>query len=125
MSSATMAPAGQAPVKKVDPMAEGGVQRIRITLTSLNVQAVEKVCTTFKNAALERGQKVKGPVRMPTKHLQLAVRKSPCGNGTQTFDRFSMRIYKRIIDLDTQQDMVKQITAVSIEPGVDIVVHYL
>ncbi len=62
---------------------------------------------------------------MPTKHLQLAVRKSPCGNGTQTFDRFSMRIYKRVIDLECPADVVKQITQVSIEPGVDIMVHYI
>ena len=32
--------------------------------------------------------KVAGPVRMPTKVLRLTTRKSPCGEGTNTFDRW-------------------------------------
>jgi small subunit ribosomal protein S20e len=48
----------------------------------------------------------------------LAVRKSPCGNGTATFDRYQMRIHKRLIDLHSPSQVVKQITSISIEPGV-------
>ena len=43
--------------------------------------------------------KVSGPVRMPTKVLRLTTRKSPCGEGTNTWDHLEMRIHKRIIDL--------------------------
>jgi len=64
--------------------------------------------------------KVKGPVRLPTKHLRITVRKSPCGEGTNTWDRFEMRIHKRIIDLYSPSDVVKQITSISIEPGVHV-----
>jgi len=64
--------------------------------------------------------KVKGPVRMPTKILHVTTRKSPCGEGTNTWDRFEMRIHKRIIDLYSPQDVVKQITSISIEPGVQV-----
>ena len=39
------------------------------------------------------------PVRLPTKKLRLCVRKAPCGEGTNTWDHFEMRIHKRIIDL--------------------------
>ena len=36
---------------------------------------------------------------MPVKTLKITVRKSPCGEGTNTYERLEMRIYKRVIDL--------------------------
>ena len=96
------------------------IHKIRITLTSRNVEAVEKVCSELKNRALAKELKVAGPVRMPTKILRLTTRKSPCGEGTNTWDRFQMRIHKRIIDLYSPADEVRQITNISIEPGVDV-----
>jgi len=94
------------------------VNHIRITLTSKNVQAVEKVCADLKSKAQSRKLKVTGPVRMPTKILKLCVRKSPCGEGTNTFDRWQMRIHKRVLDLYCPPDIVKQITNIQIEAGV-------
>ena len=46
---------------------------------------------------------------------------SQYGNrGTNTFDRWEMRIHKRLIDLHSPSDVVKQITSISIEPGVEV-----
>jgi len=61
-----------------------------------------------------------GPVRLPTKVLRLTVRKSPCGEGTNTWDRFEMRIHKRVIDLHSPAEIVKQITSIQIDPGVEV-----
>lgn len=93
-------------------------QRIRITLTSRDVKSLEKVCTDLIRGAKDKDLRVKGPVRMPTKTLKITTRKSPCGEGTNTWDRFEMRIHKRLIDLRSSTDIVKQITSISIEPGV-------
>jgi ribosomal protein S10 len=73
---------------------EAGFHRIRITLTSRNVKALEKglfftlsslilpVCADLiKGAHDQRLMKVKGPVRLPTKVLHITTRKSPCGEG--------------------------------------------
>ena len=73
-------------------------------------------CSEFSAKQL----KAKGPVRLPTKILHITTRKSPCGNGTATWDRFEMRIHKRLIDLHSAPEVVKQITSISIEPGVDV-----
>ena len=40
-----------------------------------------------------------GPSRMPTKTLTINTRKSPCGNGTNTYDNWEMRIHKRVIHI--------------------------
>merc|ERR1712189_65803 len=99
---------------------EATVHRIRITLTSRNVKSLEKVCTEPIRGAKEKKLMVKGPVRLPTKTLPITTRKTPCGEGSKTWDRFEMRIHKRLIDLHSPAEVVKQITSVSIEPGVEV-----
>jgi small subunit ribosomal protein S20e len=110
------------PVKKDAAGAEADVtvHRIRITLTSRNVQNLEKVCADLKRGAVEKKLAVSGPVRMPTKVLRITTRKAPSGEGTNTWDRFEMRIHKRLIDLHAPAEVVKQITSISIEPGVEV-----
>ncbi|PNI42362.1 RPS20 isoform 2 [Pan troglodytes] len=100
---------------------EVAIHRIRITLTSRNVKSLEKVCADLIRGAKEKNLKVKGPVRMPTKTLRITTRKTPCGEGSKTWDRFQMRIHKRLIDLHSPSEIVKQITSISIEPGVELI----
>ncbi|XP_017270475.1 40S ribosomal protein S20 [Kryptolebias marmoratus] len=106
---------GKAPVET-----EVAIHRIRITLTSRNVKSLEKVCADLIRGAKDKNLKVKGPVRMPTKTLRITTRKTPCGEGSKTWDRFQMRIHKRLIDLHSPSEIVKQITSISIEPGVEV-----
>jgi small subunit ribosomal protein S20e len=118
--TAAAAPANPLKAKMMDEGAEVKVHRIRITLTSRNVHNLEKVCNDLIRGAKDKRLKVKGPVRLPTKHLRITTRKSPNGEGTNTWDRFEMRIHKRLIDLHSPSEIVKQITSISIEPGVDV-----
>ena len=99
---------------------EEPVHRIRITLTSLQVKNLEKVCSDLIKGAKEKQLKVKGPVRMPTRVLKITTRKTPCGEGSKTWDRYQMRIHKRVIDLHSSSEIVKQITSINIEPGVEV-----
>eukprot|EP00088_Acartia_fossae_P060877 TRINITY_DN72_c0_g1_i1.p1 TRINITY_DN72_c0_g1~~TRINITY_DN72_c0_g1_i1.p1 ORF type:complete len:119 (-),score=50.91 TRINITY_DN72_c0_g1_i1:174-530(-) len=100
---------------------EEKVHRIRITLTSRNVPSLEKVCAELVKGAKEKSLKVKGPVRMPTKTLRITTRKTPCGEGSKTWDKFQLRIHKRVIDLQASSDAVGRITStIAMEPGVDV-----
>ncbi len=80
----------------------------------------QTVCSELVRAAKENKVTVNGPVRMPTKTLRITTRKTPCGEGSKTWDRFQMRIHKRIIDLRSTSEIVKKITSIGIYPGVDI-----
>ena len=40
--------------------------------------------------------------------------------GTNTRDRFEFRVLKQVIDLFSSPDVVKQITSITIEPGVEV-----
>ena len=98
------------------------VHRIRITLTSRNVKNLEKVCADLKKKANDQRLAVSGPVRLPTKILRITTRKAPSGEGTNTWDRFQMRIHKRIVDVHAPSEVVKKLTSITIEPGVEATV---
>eukprot|EP00697_Spironema_sp_BW2_P010875 gnl/Spiro4/26293_TR13121_c0_g1_i1.p2 gnl/Spiro4/26293_TR13121_c0_g1~~gnl/Spiro4/26293_TR13121_c0_g1_i1.p2 ORF type:complete len:126 (+),score=42.25 gnl/Spiro4/26293_TR13121_c0_g1_i1:87-464(+) len=111
-------------VKKADKVGadggEGQIHRIRITLTSRNVKNVERVCAELIKGAKKKGLKYAGPVRMPTKTLKLTTRKTPCGEGSKTWDRYQMRIHKRLIDLHSPSEVVRSITSINIDPDVEV-----
>ncbi|CBQ73637.1 hypothetical protein NDA18_003742 [Ustilago nuda] len=112
--------------KDVDASAPAAkIHKIRITLTSRNVKNLEKVCSDLVNRSKDKQLRVKGPVRLPTKVLSHTTRKSPCGEGSKTWDHFEMRIHKRLIDLHSPSEIVKQITSISLEPGVEVEVTIL
>ena len=94
---------------------------IRITLVSKDVKALEKVCADFIKGAKNIDVKTKGPIPMPTRRLRITTRKTPCGEGSKTWDRFQMRIHKRIIDISSSSDVVKQISSSGISSaGVNV-----
>jgi len=95
------------------------IHKIRITLTSRNVKSLEKVCSELIERAKGKDLRVKGPVRLPTKSLKVTTRKTPCGEGSKTWDTFEMRIHKRLIDLNAPTEVVKQII-INIEAGVEV-----
>merc|ERR1712124_174862 len=96
------------------------VLNVLITLTSCDVKALDKVSKHLICGARDKKLTVNGPIPMPTKVLSLTTRKSPCGNGTNTFDKFEMRIHKRMINLHSPAEYVKQITFDPMEHGVKI-----
>merc|ERR1712004_92234 len=104
----------------VEEGAKAQVHKLRITLTSTNVKSIEKVCADLIKGAKDKKLPVKGPVRIPTKTLRITTRKTPCGEGSKTRDRYQMRIHKRLIDLHSPSEIVKQITSINIEPGVEV-----
>jgi len=57
---------------------------------------------------------------LPTKRLKITTRQSPDGEGKASFDRFEMRIHKRLIDLDSNERALRLIMRVSIPESVQI-----
>ena len=98
--------------KKVAGADDGQIYRIRVTLTSTKVKALEKVCAEVKRNAISKNLQVSGPVRLPTKRLKITTRKSPNGEGTNTWDRFEMRVHKRVIDLHSNSDYMNQMASI-------------
>lgn len=94
--------------------------KVRIKLNSTNIKMLNDICNSIKDIAMGAGIVISGPVPLPTKKLKVTTRKSPCGDGTATFDRFEMRIHKRLIDLPANEKVLHHIMRMQIPKSVNI-----
>ena len=58
--------------------------KVRIKLSSVDVDALNNLCNNIKEIAGGAGVVIRGPIPLPTKRLKITTRKSPCGDGTAT-----------------------------------------
>ena len=94
--------------------------KVRIKLQSSDIDELNNICEMIKDIAKQSGINISGPIPLPTKRLKVTTRKSPCGDGKASFDRFEMRIHKRIIDLPANNRVLHAIMRVSIPRSVNI-----
>jgi len=94
--------------------------RTRIKLVSANIDKLNEIVNAICGVASKAGVSIHGPIPMPTKHLKITTRKSPCGNGTATFDRFEMRIHKRLIDMPADEKVLHAIMRMPISKEVNV-----
>jgi small subunit ribosomal protein S10 len=83
------------------------LQKARIKIASSDIGKVNSVCSYIKDIADKTGVEMRGPIPLPTKKLKVTTRKSPCGNGTATWERYEMRVHKRVIDLGLDEKGIK------------------
>lgn len=94
--------------------------KIRIKLNSVDIDMLNKICEMIRETSKKAGIPISGPVPLPTKKLKITTRKSPCGEGTATFDNFEMRIHKRLIDLPANDKIIHSIMKMKIPKSVNI-----
>ncbi len=94
--------------------------KVRIKLNSIDIEMLNKICESIKGIAEDAGIAISGPVPLPTKKLKINTRKSPCGDGTATFDKYEMRIHKRLIDLPSNEKVLQHIMRMKIPRSVNI-----
>lgn len=93
---------------------------VRIKLQSVEIGKLNEVIDRIKTIASGAGIPISGPIPLPTKRLKVTTRKSPCGDGTATFDRYEMRIHKRIVDLPANDRILHNIMRINIPRTVKI-----
>ena len=96
----------------------------RIKLAGRNYQEVEEICRQIKEIANKYGSSFVGPVPLPTKKLRIPVLKTPCGDGTghgnATWDRWEMRIHRRVVDIGATDRALRQVVRIPIPEGIKI-----
>ncbi len=92
----------------------------RIKLMGTDVEKLDALCRDIKDIAEKTGTVIHGPIPLPTKRLVLPMKKGPDGGGTPAWDRWEMRIHKRIIDFGPNERAMRQIMRVQVPEGVHI-----
>ncbi|MHA1733215.1 MAG: 30S ribosomal protein S10 [Promethearchaeota archaeon] len=101
------------------------VQKARIRLSSNNLSSLQKVCEDISSVVHRTGVKMKGPVPMPTRKLRVPVLKTPCGEGTNTWETYQLRIYKRLIDVYADERSMHLIMKINIPDDVLVEIELL
>ncbi len=94
--------------------------KVRIKLSSIDISALNNVIDSVKEITARAGVVMRGPIPLPTRRLKVTTRKSPCGDGTATFDRFEMRVHRRILDIPAEDRILHPIMKLQIPRSVQI-----
>jgi len=96
------------------------MQKARIVLSSTDIDRLNDLCKEIKDLSLKMGTAVKGPVPLPTRKIKVNTRKSPCGDGTETYEKWEMRIHKRLLDIGVNERVLRRIMRIQIPEGLHI-----
>ena len=90
------------------------MQKARIKLTSPDFGQITEISQKMVDVAERTGVKHSGIIPLPTKKLIVPTRKSPCGGGTESYERWQLRIHKRLIDVEADERTLRRIMRVEI-----------
>ena len=96
------------------------MQKARIKLTSPNYEQLTEIANRILEVAERTGVKHSGAIPLPTKKLVVPTRKSPSGGGTETYERWQMRIHKRLVDIEADERTLRRIMRVEIPETVHV-----
>jgi small subunit ribosomal protein S10 len=97
-----------------------GMQTARIRLSSTNYATLEDLCNRILDVAERTGAKHSGKIPLPTKKMLVPTRKGPCGGGTETYERWQMRVHKRLLDIQADERTLKRVMRVEIPEDVHL-----
>ena len=101
------------------------MQKARIKLASAEIDKLNTICNSIKDIADKTGVAMSGPIPLPTKKLKISTRKSPDGEGKASWERYEMRIHKRLIDLGMDERALRLVMRVPIPEGVQISIEMI
>lgn len=94
--------------------------KLKIKLESSDYKRLEKVSSEIADLADKTGVKIVGPIPLPTRKLLVVTRKTPCGEGTNTWDKFEMKVHKRLIQVDANERFMRRLKMLKIPEGVRV-----
>ena len=95
-------------------------QYLRIKLVGDDINNLNTFVEEISAICEKLGVNMKGPIPMPTKKLKVTTRRAPCGDGKASFERYQMRIHKRLMDVQINDRVIRMIMKVPIPTGLNI-----
>ncbi|MEM0491249.1 MAG: 30S ribosomal protein S10 [Acidilobaceae archaeon] len=99
--------------------------KIRIWLWSTNVKNLEEVVAQIKDVAVKSGVRIRGPVPLPTKRLEIPTFKLPHGEGSKYWEHWELRIHKRLIDIEADERVLRRLMRIQVPQDVYIEIKQL
>lgn len=105
------------------------MQIARIKLSGKNPEELDTISTEIREIAKKFGIDYHGPIPLPTKKMKITTLKTPSGDGTghgnATWEKWEMRIHKRVLDVQADDRALRQIMRVNIPTNIRIEIKLL
>ena len=92
--------------------------KAKITLKGEKPADLNTVVSQIKELSTALNMKVVGPVPMPRRRLSVNCRRTPCGDGSDTYEHWEKRISKRLVVVEGDEKMIRQILRVKVPDSV-------
>jgi len=92
--------------------------KAKIILKGEAPEDLAKVIDQIKDLSRTLNMNVTGPVPMPRKRLMIDPRRTPCGDGSDTYEHWEKRISKRLVIVEGDEKMIRQILRVKVPDSV-------
>ena len=96
------------------------MQTARIKISSTDYKELEELAKEIKEIAIKFGASVSGPIPLPTKKLKITTRKAVSGDGTETVEKWEMRVHKRVVDIGMNERALRQIMRIEVPDTINI-----
>ena len=101
----------------------------RIKLSGRNPAELDTISNEIREIAKKFGIDYHGPIPLPTKKMKITTLKTPSGDGTghgnATWEKWEMRIHKRVLDVQADDRALRQIMRVNIPANIRIEIKLL
>ena len=101
------------------------MQKARIKLASIDINKINEVCSYIQDISKKTGVEMRGPIPLPTKKVKVTTRKTPDGEGRASWERYEMRIHKRLIDLGLDERALRLVMRVPIPEDLNIEIEMI
>ena len=99
--------------------------KARINLASADIDQLNEICSAIVDIANKTKINVSGPIPLPTRKMKLTTRKSPDGEGKASWERYEMRVHKRLIDLGMDERALRLVMRVPIPDSVSVEIEMM
>ena len=99
--------------------------KARINLASADIDQLNEICSAIVDIANKTKINVSGPIPLPTRKMKLTTRKSPDGEGKASWERYEMRVHKRLIDLGLDERALRLVMRVPIPDSVSVEIEMM
>jgi small subunit ribosomal protein S10 len=100
------------------------MQVARIKLSGKDPQQLDSTGKEIIDVAKKFGVDYRGPIPLPTKILAVTTLKTPCGDGTghgnATYDKWEMRIHKRLVEVQADDRALRQIMRLDLPQSIHV-----
>ncbi len=101
------------------------MQKAKINLASPDIDRLNSMTDSIIEIAKRTKTKISGPIPLPTKKMKITTRRTPDGEGKASWEKYEMRVHKRLIELGVDERALRHIMRVQIPEGVNIEIELL